>query len=142
EATLDVVGIVGRRIATVPALVVASYRDDELEPTHPLRLVLGDLATVSAVERTKLAPLSPEAVAELAGPHGVDPDELYRVTGGNPFFVTEALAAGHETLLPPTIRDAVLARAARLSGPARELLDIVAVVAPPQAELWLLQPPP
>ena len=138
EATLDVVRIIGRRIGGVPALVVASYRDDELDPTHPLRLVLGDLATVSAIERTRLPPLSPGAVAELAGAHGVDPDELYRVTGGNPFFVTEALAAGHQTLLPPTIRDAVLARAARLGAPARELLEVVAV-APPQAELWLLE---
>jgi DNA-binding CsgD family transcriptional regulator len=138
EATLDVVGILGRRIETVPALVVASYRDDELDSTHPLRLVLGDLATVRFVERTKLPPLSPAAVAELAGPHGVDPEELYRVTGGNPFFVTEALAAGTETVLPSTIRDAVLARAARLGAPARELLEVVAI-APPQAELWLLE---
>lgn len=138
EATLDVVGIVGRRIATVPVLVVASFRDDGLETTHPLRLVLGELATVSHVQRTRLPPLSADAVAELAVPHGVDPDALYRVTGGNPFFVTEALAAGQETLLPPTIRDAVLARAARLSAPARELLEVVAA-APPQAELWLLE---
>ena len=138
EATLDVVGILGRRIGTVPALVVASYRDDELDSTHPLRLVLGDLATVSLVERTTLPRLSPGAVAELAGPHGVDAEELYRVTGGNPFFVTEALAAGNETLLPSTVRDAVLARAARLSATARELLEVVAI-APPQAELWLLE---
>jgi DNA-binding CsgD family transcriptional regulator/tetratricopeptide (TPR) repeat protein len=138
EATLDVVRIVGRRIGTVPALVVATYRDDELDPAHPLRLVLGELATADSVDRTKLSPLSPAAVAELAGPHGVDPDELYRVTGGNPFFVTEALAAGHEALPPSTVRDAVLARAARLSPPARELLEAVAVV-PPQAELWVLE---
>src|SRR5262245_13148841 len=82
EATLDVVGLMGRRISTVPALVVASYRDDQLDPTHPLRLVLGELATVDFVHRTKLSPLSHGAVAELARPHGVDPDELYRVTGG------------------------------------------------------------
>jgi len=138
EATLDVVRIVARRIGTVPALVVATYRDDELDPAHPLRLVLGELATVDSVDRTKLSPLSAAAVAELAGPHGVDPDELYRVTGGNPFFVTEALAAGHEALPPSTVRDAVLARAARLSAPARELLEAVAVV-PPQAELWVLE---
>jgi DNA-binding CsgD family transcriptional regulator len=100
--------------------------------------VLGDLATVSLVERRSLPPLSPDAVAQLARTHGVDARELYRVTRGNPFFVTEALASEHETLLPPTIRDAVLARAARLSAPARELLEIVAV-APPQAELWLLE---
>jgi hypothetical protein len=45
EATLDVVRLLGRRIDNVPALVVLSYRDDALERTHPLRLVLGELAT-------------------------------------------------------------------------------------------------
>ena len=45
EATLDVLRLLARRIATVPALVLASYRDDELDRRHPLRIVLGELAT-------------------------------------------------------------------------------------------------
>ena len=138
EATLDVVRIVGRRVGTVPALVVATYRDDELDPAHPLRLVLGELASVHSVDRIKLSPLSSAAVAELAAPHGVDPDELYRVTGGNPFFVTEALAAGHEALPPSTVRDAVLARASRLRAGARAVLEAVAISSL-QCELWLLE---
>ena len=64
--------------------------------------------------RLTLAPLSPAAVAELAEPYGVDADELYRRTAGNPFFVTEALAAGGASV-PDSVRDAVLARAARLA---------------------------
>src|SRR3954468_22219430 len=43
EATLDVVHLLGRRVARMPALVIATYRDDELERDHPLRIVLGDL---------------------------------------------------------------------------------------------------
>ena len=84
-----------------------------------------------------MAPLSPAAVAELAGPHGVDGRELYRKTGGNPFFVTEVLEAGGEGI-PETVRDAVLARAARLSVRLRRLLQAVAVV-PGRVELWLLE---
>ena len=137
EATLDVLRLLGRRLETVPALVVASYRDDELDRAHPLRIVLGELATAEAVGRLKLGPLSPEAVAMLAEPHGVDALELHRKTAGNPFFVTEALAAGEEEI-PHTVRDAVLARAARLSPAARTLLEAVAVV-PWHAELWLLE---
>ena len=64
------------------------------------------------------------------------PDALYRQTNGNPFFVTEALAAGGEGV-PETVRDAVLARAARLGDGARRLLDAVAVV-PPHVERPLL----
>jgi hypothetical protein len=48
-------------------------------------------------------------------------------TAGKPFFVTETLAAGSD-VVPATVRDAVLARVARLSPAARDLLDAVAVV--------------
>lgn len=137
EATLDVLRLLGRRVEAVPALVLATYRDDGLDRSHPLRIVLGELATAASVDRIGLAPLSPAAVAVLADPHGVDPDELYRRTAGNPFFVTEVLAAG-DAQVPSTVRDAVLARTARLSPAAVSLLEAAAVV-PPQAELWLLQ---
>ncbi len=137
EATLDVLRLIARRIETVGALVLASYRDDELERTHPLRIVLGELATTQAVDRLTIEPLSPAGVAQLAEPAGVDAQELYRKTAGNPFFVTEALTAGEETI-PFTVRDAVLARTARLGPVARTLLEAVAI-APPQAELWLLE---
>jgi DNA-binding CsgD family transcriptional regulator/tetratricopeptide (TPR) repeat protein len=137
HATLDVLRLLGRRITTVPALVIATYRDDELERTHPLQIALGDLAARPSVERLKLEPLSPEAIAVLAAPHAVDAGELHLATGGNPFFVTEALAAG-EQRIPPTVRDAVLARAARLSPDARSLLEVVAI-APRRVEPWLLE---
>src|SRR6516164_338913 len=136
EATLDVIRLAGRRVGDVPALVVLSYRDDELERSHPLRIVLGDLPGSDRVIRLELAGLSPQAVAELAGPAGVDAAELHRWTAGNPFLVTEVLAAGIG-VVPRSVRDAVLGRAARLGGAAREVLDAAAVV-PGPAELWLL----
>jgi DNA-binding CsgD family transcriptional regulator len=137
EATLDVVRLLGRRIDNVPTLVVLSYRDDALERAHPLRLVLGELATGGSVGRLKLTPLSDGAVRQLAEPHEIDSVELYGTTGGNPFFVTEVLAAG-EAAIPETVRDAVLARTARLDETSRRLLEAIAVV-PPHAELWLLE---
>jgi DNA-binding CsgD family transcriptional regulator len=136
EATLDVLRLLARRLAAVPVLALASYRDDELDRAHPLRIVLGELATSAAVARLKVDPLSPSAVAELADPAGVDAEALYRQTLGNPFFVTEVVAAG-ELEIPQSVRDAVLARAARLGPGARRLIDAVAIT-PPQTELWLL----
>jgi DNA-binding CsgD family transcriptional regulator len=127
EATLDVLRWLSRRIATVPALLVATYRDDELDRGHPLRVALGDLLRRDGTTRVRLAPLSAEAVAQLAEPHGVDAAELHRRTAGNPFFVTEALAAGGAAL-PATVRDAVLARVAPLSPAARRLVDAAAIV--------------
>lgn len=136
EATLDVIRLLGRKVEGVPALVLVSYRD-ELDRVHPLRVLTGELSTSPAVRRLRVDPLSPEAVARLAAPHGVDTDDLYRKTGGNPFFVTEVLAAA-DGEIPNTIRDAVLARAARLSPKGRDLLEAVAAV-PPRGEPWLLE---
>jgi len=134
EATLDVMRLVARRVDGVPALLLASFRDDELDRAHPLRLVLGELG---ATERLTVQRLSRDAVAELAEARSVDPASLYGRTEGNPFYVTEVLATGGEQI-PATVRDAVLARAARLDAGAQALLEAVAVV-PPQAELWLLE---
>jgi DNA-binding CsgD family transcriptional regulator/tetratricopeptide (TPR) repeat protein len=136
ESTLDLLRLLARRVEILPVLVLATYRDDELGPAHPLRIVLGDLESTTEALRLRLPPLSADAVRELAEPHGVDAVDLYAKTGGNPFFVTEALAGGGEAV-PPTVRDAVLARAARLPTRPRALLEAVAV-ATPQAELWLL----
>ena len=136
EASLDVIRLLARRIETVPALLVLSYRDDELDRSHPLRLVLGDLFGGGQLIRVELAGLSPSAVAMLARPQGLDARELYARTGGNPFFVTEVLAEG-TAWIPHTVRDAVLARVARLGPAASDLLDAAAVI-PGRAELWLL----
>jgi DNA-binding CsgD family transcriptional regulator len=132
-----VLRIVGGRIESVPAVLVVSYRDDELDRSHPLRSVLGELPSRGVVRRLCVSCLSREAVAALAEPAGVDPDELFARTGGNPFFVTEVLGAG-VTDVPDTIRDAVLARTSRLDAPAQALLDAVAIF-PRRAELWLLE---
>jgi class 3 adenylate cyclase/tetratricopeptide (TPR) repeat protein len=137
EATLDVIALLGRKIETVPALAVLTYRDDELDRRHPLRIVLGAFARTRALHRVDLAPLSRDALAQLAEPRGIDTDELYRTTGGNPFFATEVLVAGSAGL-PATVREAVLARAASLSPSAEALLEAVAV-APPHVPLWLLE---
>ncbi len=137
EATLDVLKLVARRIVGEHALIVLSYRDDALDARHPVRVMLGELTSAVPLARVALEPLSPEAVALLAQRYDVDAADLHRVTGGNPFFVTEVLASGNDSI-PPTVRDAVLARAARLTEGARALLGAVAIV-PQRTELWLLE---
>jgi DNA-binding CsgD family transcriptional regulator/tetratricopeptide (TPR) repeat protein len=137
EATLDVLRLLGGRAASVPALIVATYRDDALDRWHPLRLVLGEVAGDAPPVRIRLQRLSREAVAEMAAEDRMLSEELYLKTAGNPFFVAEALASG-ETQIPDTVRDAVLGRAARLSAGARRLIDALAVAGHP-SELALLR---
>lgn len=134
ESTMDLIRYLGRRMAGLSVLVLVTFRDDEVAATHPLAAIMGDLATAGGVRRMQLPLLTPTAVAELArmSDQQVDAAALYRNTDGNPFFVTEVLAAGAfragANTLPVTIRDAVTARAGRLSAAARQVLDAVAVV--------------
>jgi DNA-binding CsgD family transcriptional regulator len=140
-ATLDLVRFVARRVEALPLLLVVSYRDDELAPTHPLVLTLGDVATCATVTRVELEPLSSQAVAVLAAGSGLNAEQLHHITGGNPFFVTEALAAGPNALtrqgLPRSISEAVCGRLGRLSEKARETAYAVAVCGP-RADVALL----
>ncbi len=137
DATLDLVRLLGKRIPATRGLVLATYRADGPASAHPLRVVIGGLVAEAGVGHMRLPPLSLEAVRELAAPHRIDADELFLRTGGNSFFVTEALASG-ATDVPPTVRDAVIARAAALGAGAQALLETVAIF-PQRADLRILE---
>ena len=124
--TLDLLRLLVRRAPQMAAVLVATFRDDEVAASPALGLLLGDLTGAQGVRRVRLRPLSQAAVRELAGPSGLDVGELVRGTGGNPFLVVEAVAAGER--LPASVRDAALARAGRLSRAAREVADAAAVL--------------
>lgn len=129
EATLDAVRFLGRRLDGLPALIVLSYRGDEVAPRHRLSLVMGELAALPGVGRREVAPLTPDGVARLVEATGaaVEPAELHRRTQGNAFFVTEVLA-GDGRAVPATVRDAVLARVAPLSDAAADVAAATAVL--------------
>ena len=143
EATMDLLVFLGRRMARTRALLLVTYRDDELAADHPLRAVFGRMPP-EALRRLHLEPLSEAAVAELARRAGRPAVGLRDLTGGNPLLVTQVLAAA-DAGVPLTVRDLVLARAGGLPVDAQEVVRLVAVV-PTQAELWLLEqalgPPP
>jgi len=124
-ATLDLIRFLGRRIARVRALILITYRDEEVDARSPVRNLLGE-APVGSVERMTLEPLSLGAVTSLAAKAGRRGEPLYALTAGNPFLVTEALAVEGDV---PTdaVRDSTLARASRLSDSARVVLEAVSL---------------
>ena len=136
EATLDLIKFLGRRILHLPVLFLVTYRENELSRDHPLWSVIGDLPG-KAVARLRLTPFSEQAVTCLAHEAQRSAEQLYAVTGGNPFFVTEVLASDTPGV-PLMVRDAVLARIARLLPAARTLLELASVV-PTRTERWLLE---
>jgi DNA-binding CsgD family transcriptional regulator/tetratricopeptide (TPR) repeat protein len=137
EATVDLLRFLGRRVWDAPVLLIATYRGEDVAAGDPLRAALGEIARQRSARRIDLALLSAEAVRVLAEGTGLDAAELYRLTSGNPFYVTEVVAAGLG-VIPPSARDVVLARAGRLSGGSRQVLDVAALTGA-RVELELLK---
>jgi DNA-binding CsgD family transcriptional regulator len=125
EATLDLIKFLGRRIARTNALLVLTFRDAEVDADHPLRLVIGELPTQNIV-RMPLTRLTAGAVRLMVQQESFDVEEVLALTGGNPLFVTEVVASGTDGV-PISVRESVLARAAKLSPEARRILDLVSV---------------
>ena len=136
DATLDTIRRLWRRAEQASTLLVVTYRDEDLGYRHPARRLLGSIVG-PCVARLRLEPLTESAVRSLAAGTAVDTAELTRVSGGNPFFVTEVLGAPSGEV-PPTVRDAVLGRLAALSGAAQAVVTALSVV-PSRCERWLAE---
>jgi len=137
DATLDVLRYLVRRIAGLPAVLVLTYRDDELDRDHPLRQLLGQASSTERVHHLPLKRLSAQAVRRLSAGSPLDGEDVYEVTSGNPFFVSEVLASGGTGQVPYTIVDAVLARVRHLPEETQDALEQLAVV-PSALDRWLV----
>jgi DNA-binding CsgD family transcriptional regulator len=137
EATLDALRYLVRRIADLPAVVLLTYRDDELTGDHPLRQLLGLAAGTPRLHRLPLKSLSENAVRQLSADRPIDAGYVYSITAGNPYFVVEVLESGDGDHSPPTIVDAVQSRVRRLDASDREALAQLAVV-PTTLDHWLV----
>ena len=133
NATLDLITVLGRRIGSLPALLVLTFRGGEAPPGHPLYATLGSIRAEHSVV-VELEALSASAVASLCGDCA---DVVYALAGGNPFYVTELLACRDADEPPPSVANAVLGRAARLDADSRRLVELVSVV-PNRVRIQLL----
>ncbi len=125
DATLDVLAYLCRRRDRLRTLLVCSLRPED-SSSSALRRFLGGLPTRDTL-RIDLAPLSRDAVASLNGDRLWDTDELLAVSGGNPFYVTEALAGSPGAGVPYTVTDAVLARLHRTGEACQRALQHLSV---------------
>ena len=125
DATLDVLAYLARRLEQLRLLLVVSLRPED-SSSVALRRFLGGLPARGTV-RVELSPLSRAAVAELNDGGVWNTDELFRVTGGNAFYVTEALAGSPAGGVPQTVTDAVLARLHRTGEACQRALEHLSV---------------
>ena len=119
-------------------LIVGTYRDTELDRTHPLAGVLVDLHRDEVVDRISLSGLDVDAVAEYVAASGREDARLARavadVTSGIPFFMIEVLRHIEESggewdarTLPQGVKEATGRRLSRLSADANDALLVGAI---------------
>ena len=125
EASIDVIRFLLRRLEAVPTLLLMTYRDGEVDPGHPLRPMLGDLARAAHGSSIPVMPLSAEAVAVMLTDTGLDPTAVLDLTGGNAFYVSEVARHRGEGL-PTSVRDAVLASTSDLTADDLEVMQLIA----------------
>jgi DNA-binding CsgD family transcriptional regulator/tetratricopeptide (TPR) repeat protein len=133
DATLDFIALLGRRLPRSRGCLILTCRR-ELRPEA--RRVLAALPR-ECVRTVEPEALSAQAVALLAERAGRDASDLYMTSGGNPFFVTEVLAAPAGDHVPASVRDAVAMRAVAAGPEARAVAELVAVF-PGPADLALV----
>ncbi|WNG95526.1 BTAD domain-containing putative transcriptional regulator [Mycobacterium sp. ITM-2016-00318] len=119
--------------------IVGTYRSTDLDRSHPLAATLADLHRDGTAERLQLGGLDEDDVTAYVAEAGYDDEELGRalasVTGGNPFFLIEALrhvdesgGVWDQSTLPQGVREAVSRRLSRLPSDTNKALAAAAVV--------------
>lgn len=119
--------------------IVGTYRSTDLDRSHPLAAMLADLHRDGSAERIALNGLDEDDVTAYVAEAGYDDEELARalasVTGGNPFFLIQALRHVDESggywdpsTLPQGVREAVSRRLSRLPLETNKALAAAAVV--------------
>ena len=134
-STRDLVVFLARYLRTAKVALLVSYRADDIHRRHPLRPLLAELIRSPAVEHLQLGGMTrSELTVLLAGVGGAVPsdavvDEVMARSEGVPFYAEELVASrtGSEPL-PPTLRDAILVRIARLADPVQDMLRKAALL--------------
>ena len=126
EATLDFIKFLARRITQLRCVFILTYRDNEIHSRHPLRNVLGQLQSGSFT-RIQLPPFSRDAVDRLAQEKGYNGEDVYSISGGNPFYVNEILA-GYSAGIPDNIKDSILSVYNRLDEKTKHIWQVLSVM--------------
>jgi DNA-binding SARP family transcriptional activator/tetratricopeptide (TPR) repeat protein len=123
------------------ALLLATYRDAEVDSGNPLPGLLAAVRRDGMLERLPLSGLDRAEVRELVHALGADPTDelveaLHAETEGNPFFIEEVVrhlgAEGAVSLdevgVPEGVREVIARRLRRLGDDARGALEVASVI--------------
>jgi ATP/maltotriose-dependent transcriptional regulator MalT len=136
EATLDLIKFLARRITRLPCLFLLTCRDNEISQETPVRNLFGEIPAATYT-RFSLEPLSEQSVDMLSKKAGYSGKEVYKITGGNPFYVTEILAS-YSLGIPENVKDSVLSIFNKGEEEVKALWELVSIL-PNRIETWLLE---
>jgi class 3 adenylate cyclase/tetratricopeptide (TPR) repeat protein len=142
SATRELLDHLVRRLTTTRALLVMTYRTDELDRRHPLAPLVQTWRRSGAVELVTLSPLEERDTLEMLAAILDDEtlarqyrDVLHVRAEGNPFVLEEMLKEALEegapverVRVPETVRDTILLRFGRLDAEAARVLEAAAVL--------------
>ena len=152
SGSLSLMRHLSRRIRNKSVLLMATYREIEIDEARPFREVLLDLNRERLARRIKLGRLTSQQTEDLLAAifeEEVTPEFLegiYRETEGNPFFIEEVcedlVESGRlyyldgswhrpsmdELELPQSVREVVQARVSKLSEEDRDALTLAAIL--------------
>jgi len=154
KGTLDMLTHVSRHLSGARLLIVGTYRDVEVDRTHPLSAALAELRRVSTYGRVILRGLNADEVRRML--EGITREEIpwnlaeavHRQTEGNPLFVQEvvrylaeeglitqkegrwrpAKETPLEMNIPEGLRDVIGKRLSLISPECNQLLSVAAVI--------------
>src|SRR5579863_7558660 len=126
EATIDFIKFLARRITRLRCLFILTWREEEVHAGHPLKQLLGQLPPHSFT-RVQLPPLSRAAVEDLARTRGYGGEDVYGISGGNPFYVNEILAS-YSPGIPDNIKDTILSVFNRLDSVTRQVCELLSIL--------------
>jgi len=154
KGTLDMLTHVSRNLTGARLLVVGTYRDVEVDRSHPLSAALAELRRISTYGRVLLRGLNADEVRRMmesitreSVPWGLS-EAVHRQTEGNPLFVQEvvrylveegliARKEGQwrptrdtplEMSIPEGLRDVIGKRLSLLSPECNQLLAVASVI--------------
>jgi predicted ATPase/DNA-binding SARP family transcriptional activator len=139
SATIDALGAIARDCLRVPVMMVATCREEETPPSHPLRTLMRALGTYGNVVEIALSRLDETEVSELVAriePLRERPAEfahdLFLRSEGNALFVNELIGSaleGNDVLPgePSSIASMIAARVAQVSESALTVAQIASV---------------
>ncbi len=154
RGTLDLLLHVARNLQGARLVIIGTYRDVEVDRSHPLSAALAELRRIGSFSRVLLRGLTADEVQRMMG--GITGQEVrwsfaeavHRQTEGNPLFVQEVLRylveeglivheggqwhrtgqTAPEMHIPEGLRDVIGKRLSRLSPVCNRVLAVAAVI--------------